>query len=233
MNLLTSTIPPHFATFLHQTLHIYKCLSLLYFLTMLRSSNMIAKSLKKIDLKMILCWENISALNNDLTQGILITVPKSKNNQFGERDHLIPLAAADDKRLCPVKAVLSLIDIYGKKNCTGSKPVFKIPDEAGDFTVVQRHKFDWWFRLRLSNMGLDPKLYTLHGFRHAGIQECLLAEGNLALCKLSSDHSSDAILEYAFIPPERRLRISSKVNHSLASAIASCTAGVRNLAIRD
>ena len=88
-------------------------------------------------------------------------------------------------------------------------------------------------RLRLSNMGLDPKLYTLHGFRHAGIQECLLAEGNLALCKLSSDHSSDAILEYAFIPPERRLRISSKVYHSLASAIASCTAGVRNLAIRD
>ena len=69
-------------------------------------------------------------------------------------------------------------------------------------------------------MGLDPKLYTLHGFRHAGIQECLLAEGNLALCKLTSDHSSDAIMEYAFIPPGRRLSISAKVNESLANAVA-------------
>ena len=69
-------------------------------------------------------------------------------------------------------------------------------------------------------MGVNPKLYTLHGFSHAGIQECLLAEGNLALCKLTSDHSSDAILEYAFIPPNRRLAISTKVNESLAAAVA-------------
>ena len=48
---------------------------------MLRSSNLIAKSLKKIDLKMILCWENISPLNNDITKGILITVPKSSGRR--------------------------------------------------------------------------------------------------------------------------------------------------------
>ena len=69
-------------------------------------------------------------------------------------------------------------------------------------------------------MGLDDSLYTLHGFRHGGIQECLLAEGNIALCKLTSDHSSDAIQEYAFVPAERRLTISDKVNKSLAAAIA-------------
>ena len=70
-------------------------------------------------------------------------------------------------------------------------------------------------------MGLDASKFTLHGFRHAGIQEHLLAEGNLALCKLSSDHSSDAILEYSYIPVDRRLNISTKVNESLAAAIAS------------
>ena len=69
-------------------------------------------------------------------------------------------------------------------------------------------------------MGLDDSAFTLHGYRHGGIQETLLAEGNLALCKLSSDHSSDAIQEYAFVPAERRLNISSKVNASLAAAIA-------------
>ena len=87
--------------------------------------------------------------------------------------------------------------------------------------MIMRHKFDKWFRMCLCKMGLDQTLYTLHGFPHAWIQEHLLAEGNLALCKLSSDHSSDAILEYSFIPADRRLSISSKVNKSLAAAIAA------------
>ena len=74
-------------------------------------------------------------------------------------------------------------------------------------------------------MGLDPASFTLHGYRHGGIQETLLAEGNLALCRLSSDHSSDAIQEYAFVPAERRLNISAKVNASLEAAIARGPAG--------
>ena len=53
------------------------------------------------------------------------------------------------------------------------------------------------------------------------------SQGNLALCKLSSDHSSDAIQEYAFIPGEIRLNISSKVNASLAAAIALRYTGAR------
>ena len=188
---------------------------------MLRSSNLIIKSLSDIDLKMILTWEDISPLHNNLKNGILISVPKSKNNQFGERIHEIPLAAAADSSLCPVKAIMGLVDIYGKDHCVGNKPVFQIPDTTGKLVPVVRHKFDFWFKTRLRNMGLDPSLYTLHGFRHAGIQECLLAEGNLALCKLTSDHSSDAIMEYSHIPADRRLEISSKVNRGLATAVAN------------
>ena len=219
-NLLRSSIPPHFAHIYHQTLQVYKTLSLFYYLTMLRSSNLIIKSTKSIDLKMVLCWENVTPLSNDITKGILVTVPKSKNNQFGERDHQIPLAAASNSLLCPVKAILALVKIYGKKHCCGPTPVFQIPTGNGSFTPVMRHKFDRWFKTRLGSMNLDPSLYTLHAYRHGGIQECLLAEQNFALCKLSSDHSSDAILQYAFIPPERRLHISQKVNKSLADAMA-------------
>lgn len=219
-NLLRSSIPPHFAHIYHQTLQVYKTLSLFYYLTMLRSSNLIIKSTKSIDLKMVLCWENVTPLSNDITKGILVTVPKSKNNQFGERDHQIPLAAASNSLLCPVKAILALVKIYGKKHCCGPTPVFQIPTGNGSFTPVMRHKFDRWFKTRLGSMNLDPSLYTLHAYRHGGIQECLLAEQNFALCKLSSDHSSDAILQYAFIPLERRLHISQKVNKSLADAMA-------------
>ena len=97
---------------------------------------------------------------------------------------------------------------------------------------MNRDKFALWFKGRISHMGLDASAFTLHGYRHGGIQETLLAEGNLALCKLSSDHSSDAIMEYAFVPPERRLNISAKVNASLADAIAlEPTRGMESLRI--
>ena len=218
-NLLTSSVPSHFATDVHTTVHVFKQLSLIYYLTMLRSSNLIPQSVNKVDLQMVLCWENIKPLRNNISNGIVITVKKSKNNQFGAREHYVPLAAASNPLLCPVKAILSLVDIYGKKSCSGPVPVFKIPDRTGKFVPVTRTKYDLWFKARLSHMGLNSSFYTLHAFRHGGIQETMLAEANYALCRLTSDHSSDAIMEYSFIPPERRLGISEKVNRSLAAAI--------------
>ena len=218
-NLLLSTLPSHFAPNAHITLHVFKQLSLIYYLTMLRSSNLIPQDIKKIDYKMIMCWENIRPLNNNISNGIVITVKKSKNNQFGAREHLVPLAAAENPLLCPVRAIMSLVDVYGKDKCFGCTPVFKVPDRTGKFVPLSRAKYDFWFKSRISNMGLDSSAFTLHAFRHGGIQETMLAEANYALCRLTSDHSSDAIMEYSFIPPERRLSISEKVNKSLAAAI--------------
>ena len=65
-NLLQSEIPSHFGHIYQQTIQVYRYLCLLYFLTMLRSSNLIAKSLKSIDLKMILCWEDVKPLRNNI-----------------------------------------------------------------------------------------------------------------------------------------------------------------------
>ena len=218
-NLLLSSIPPHYAPIFHTTVHVFKQLSLIYYLSMLRSSNLIPQSVGSIDYQMVLCWENIKPLRNNVNNGIVIIVKKSKNNQFGAREHLVPLAAAENPLLCPVRAILSLVDIYGKENCCGRNLVFKVPNRHGKFVPVTRAKYDFWFKTRISNMGLDSSLYSLHAFRHGGIQETMLAEANYALCRLTSDHSSDAIMEYSFIPPERRLGISEKVNRSLAAAI--------------
>ena len=76
-----------------------------------------------------------------------------------------------------------------------------------------------FFCARLRQMGLNENLYTLHGFRHGAIQECMLVEGNLGLCKLTSDHASDAILAYAHVPPERRMDISARINANLGCHI--------------
>ena len=68
-------------------------------------------------------------------------------------------------------------------------------------------------------MGEDARLYTLHAWRHGGIQQTLLSEHNLALAKLTSDHTSDVILEYAQVPADRRLTISQKINVNLTRAV--------------
>ena len=64
-------------------------------------------------------------------------------------------------------------------------------------------------------MGCDPELYTLHGFRHGGVHQVLMSENNLALAKITSDHTSDVILEYSNVPADRRLVISQKINRNL------------------
>ena len=74
-----------------------------------------------------------------------------------------------------------------------------------------------FFRARLHQMGLNENLYSLHGFRHGAIQECMLVEKNFGLCKLTSDHASDAILAYSQVPPERRMDISARINANLGS----------------
>ena len=42
-----------------------------------------------------------------------------------------------------------------------------------------------------------------------------MSEKNLALAKITSDHTSDVILEYSNVPADRRLIISQKINRNL------------------
>ena len=46
-----------------------------------------------------------------------------------------------------------------------------------------------------------------------------MSEHNLALAKITSDHTSDVILNYSFVPADRRLTISQKINRNLNNVI--------------
>ena len=54
-----------------------------------------------------------------------------------------------------------------------------------------------------------PSDFSLHGFRAGSIQQMHLVEGNIALCKIQSGHSSNAILAYSTVPAASRLDISA------------------------
>ena len=95
-------------------------------------------------------------------------------------------------------------------------PVFLIPTPSGKFVPLKKEEYLGWFRARLTDMGLPAMDYGVHSFRHGSVQEMLLQEENKALVQLASDHSSEAIMGFAQIPPNRRMGLSAKVNRSLA-----------------
>ena len=71
-NLLNTTIQPPFCPIDAQTLHIYKILSLIYYLSMLRSSSLIPKTYKDVDPVRLLCWGNVKDIRFQGVQGILL-----------------------------------------------------------------------------------------------------------------------------------------------------------------
>ena len=215
-NFLNTFLPPPFCPFQSQTLTTYKIISLFYFLTMLRSSSLMAVSSNTVDPVRLVTWGNVEHTHLDGVPGIKITLDLTKTIQNGERRQVVPLAINDVvPMLCPVRAIATLRSMVGDHNITADTPLFQTRDFAGNLRPVMRHKYEGWFNHRLNEMGADSSLYTLHGWRHGGIQQVLLSENNLALAKLTSDHSSDVILEYSHVPADRRLTISQKVNHNL------------------
>ena len=196
----------------HQTLIVLRTLCLIFFQSMLRCSNMIPESRKKFDSRYILKWSNVEKVD----YGVKITITHSKTIQYGEREHEVPLAASPDPKFCPVRALTELAHMYGPEYVVPENPVFLVPTPSGKFVPIKKDEFLGWLRARLSSMGLEASDYAVHSFRHGAVQEALLNEENRALVQLASDHSSEAIMGYAQIPPNRRMSLSAKVNRSLS-----------------
>ena len=197
------------------TLSTLKSLTLLLFLTMSRSANMVPESRTKFDLRYLLKWGDIQKMDN----GVLITVGMAKTNQFGSNNHLIPLAFSPNPMLCPATVLGNLARTYGPKYLSDKQPIFLIPSrKPGSFVPLKKAEYVSWLKSRLSQMGLPAERYGVHSFRHGAVQEAVILEDNRALIQLASGHSSDALLGYCHVPPERRFRLSHKINDSLSFA---------------
>ena len=197
-----------------QTLTTFRALTLLLFQSMLRSSNMVPEDRHDYDARYVLKWSNVIKVD----YGVEFHITISKNNQYGERVHVVPLAASPDPRFCPVRALTDLADMYGTEYIVPSNPMFMIPTPSGRFVPLKKSEFVSWFRGRLTAMDLVAADYGVHSFRHGGIQAALLQEQKSTLVQLASDHSSEAILGYCAIPADRRMYLSARVNQSLAAS---------------
>ena len=187
---------------------------------MLRASSFLPESYGNVNTLRLVCWGNVRYMDHEGVEGICIELRRTKTIQNGERIQQVPLAANNDTPiLCPLRAIAVLRSIVGENNITPDTPLFQTRDYDGTLRPILRHKFSDWFRFRLKEMKVDPSLYTLHGYRHGGIQQVLMSEQNLALAKITSDHTSDVILDYSFVPADRRLTISQKINRNLNNVV--------------
>ena len=230
VNLLQTRLPHPFCPILHNNLITYKILGLFYFLSMLRASSFLPTAYNDVDTLRLVCWKDVQFIRYEGVEGILLSLKLTKTIQNAERIQQVPLAINNEvPMLCPVRAIKVLRTIIGEHNITELTPLFQSRDYAGNLRPILRNKFDDWFRFRLREMHLDPAKFTLHGFRAGGIQQVLLSEQNLALAKITSDHTSDVILDYSFVPADRRLTISQKINRNLNTTVSDTISYVSEL----
>ena len=185
-----------------------KSLSVILFFSLLRSSSLIPPYPAALDPKRQLIWKNVRRLGS---KGVILPVLLEKNNQFQERIHHVALAAKPGSPFCPVQALDNLLLLRNGEKCEQDDLVFQLPLGRGAWRPLVRYEFNAWFSKRVREMGLDPKQYLIHGFKHGGINLALRLEPNLQMVKVTTNHLSDAIFSYSHLPPQDRFQVSEKM----------------------
>lgn len=186
-----------------------KAMCKLLFFGLVRSSTLVPGFPGETDPRRQITWDRVKRLGE---LGAVLEVILDKTIQTLDRVHYVSLAARPGSIYCPVAALDELLQLQGgSPNCGMNQLVLRLPLGNGKWRPLVKYEFVAWFRKRLTDMGVDPEMTFVHGFRHGGISLCMKEEQNLALVKISSNHLSDAIFSYSFLPPEDRLQVCRKM----------------------
>ena len=129
--------------------------------------------------------------------GIQLLINWSKNNQFRERTHSIPIIALPAHKLCPVSAVKAAF------NCTSQAPVdgpaFVVPGKRG-LKPLLYGQFVTKLKKCLKLIGLQPQAYSSHSLRRGGATWASQIGLPPDMIQMMGDWHSDAYLLYMSIP---------------------------------
>ena len=212
--LLAGPVFPHAPSWADQvlvrTLH---ALYIILFTSMLRCGNLLPSIMDERDPRRHLSWGRVETHQD----GMILNIVLSKTIQFSERVHQVPLAPCPNKKLCPVTALTDLMAIRGVDNCSPNSLVFAVPTARG-WEPLLKPAVVKIFNRQLVEMGLDPTDYSMHSFRHGGLQEALLANVSLDLLKIHSDHHSGAVFSYLNLSGSRRFQVSKILANRLRNS---------------
>jgi integrase len=179
---------------------------ILAFFTMKRASNLLPPSLSDMDPRRQMVWGRIKWHLG----GVVCKVVLSKTIQFSERIHEIALASRPGSPFCPVSALNRLGALRHGVKCGVEDLIFQIPVK-GVWRPLCKDTVVVILRMQLKKMGLDPRDYSFHSFRHGGVQAAVRAQPSVELIKLQSGHSSDAFYIYTQMPGSQRMVMGAKM----------------------
>ena len=203
-NLLLTRLPERPSAIQRITLGVLKDAALILYLSMLRGSNLFPPYPGAACRVRNLTWNKVRRT----ADSVVVTVLLSKTVQFHQRLHEIRLVAVPGSIFCPVAAFDRLRDIRGGL-AVADDFVFQLPQPDGSWRPLVKYEFNQWFKARLVDMGLDPRRFLVHGFRHGSIAWAMLHQGDITLIRLHSNHISEAIFCYSNIDPEKRTAVSA------------------------
>ena len=158
------------------------------FFLMARKSNLVPDSVNKFDQSRHLCLSDI-ILSENL---VLVALKWSKTNQFGERQHFVPLLAMPDSVLCPVKAFKQHIKIV-PKHPNGA--LFCRVDR-GRVVPMTYTKFQDRLKGLIASTGRTPEAYSSHSLRRGGATFAAAAGVPRHYIQQVGDWKSDAVDQY-------------------------------------
>ena len=174
---------------------------------MARKSNLVPDSIKKFDESKHLCRKDVIVSDNLL----LVSLKWSKTNQFGERQHFVPLLAMPQSVLCPMKAFkrhVSLVPHHPKG------ALFCRVMNGKSVPITYK-----WFQDRLKSLvastGRQPEAYSSHSLRRGGATFAAAAGVPRHVIQQVGDWKSDAVDQYLHNHLQSRVQAAQMMRDEL------------------
>lgn len=184
------------------------CATLLMFFCMLRSSNLVPKSQDSFDPDKQLC-------KSDIIKGedvLVVSIRWSKVIQFAQRHYHIPLLSIKDSPLCPVSAVVDLLDLTKKSK---SQALFLLPTKKSGFALLTYARLSTQLKKWIKAVGLDSTKFSLHSLRRGAATLAFASQVPGEMIKTLGDWSSDAYLRYLDISVQQRCQVAEVIRQSV------------------
>ena len=146
---------------------------------------------------------------------VWIRVGHSKTNQFGSRVHWVPLEPIPGSPLCPVTAVLLVLDLLEGE--PSDSPMFRWRSTKTNETLPMTHtNFVTAFKGLVKKCGLDWNRYSGHNFRRGGATFAFNLGVNAELIQYIGDWASDAYQRYQELSSAMRLALPQAMAQAIA-----------------
>ena len=180
------------------------------FFGLLRKKNLVPEDLNDIDTFKILTRRKILI---DESRGVaLLLINFAKNNQFGQKQLVIPLIKNKCKALDPV---YHLNLLHSKNICPPDSPAFSYI-KKGRLHSVSYKTFTSRLKSLLSRAGLSPEQYSGHSLRRGGasfLHACGCSHLQIQAC---GDWQSSVFTRYLYVTLEQRLQSQMTMAQNLA-----------------